>query len=125
MFISNVPLKENKRFNRYINNLDKVFSGLKAIDKNGDKLKYLFVQYNADEAFAHNIVYHNPSHYEFKCIFMREYGDCKCYNVLIEIGLLNRIRKVKKKSLQIIVDQSTGNLIAEEKALGQFVLESL
>lgn len=125
MIFPDVPLKESRRFSRYINNIEKVFDGWRLVDKFGDKLKFMFVQNNVDEAFAHNIVYHNPSHYEFKCVFMQEFGECKCYNVFIGIELLNRIRKVKKKSLQFVTDESTGNFIIEEKPLGEFVLETL
>ena len=111
--------RETKQFARYIRNLEKVLAD-KQVFVEDERYKFLFVLLNETEAYKRNALYHNPSHYEFKSCFLRYTGECEYFNVYVEIELLTRIRKCKKKSLQLHAKDK--DVILEEIPCGEVVL---
>ena len=112
-------LEKAKQFARYIRNLETVLEG-KPVFVDGERYKFLFFGFTETELYKRNALYHNPSHYEFKSCFLRYTGECEYFNVYVEIELLTRIRKCKKKSLQLHAKDK--DVILEELPCGEVVL---
>lgn len=112
-------LEKAKQFERYIRNLETVLEG-KPVFVDGERYKFLFFGLTETELYKRNALYNNPSHYEFKSCFLRYTGECEYFNVYVEIELLTRIRKCKKKSLQLHAKDK--DVILEEIPCGEVVL---
>lgn len=114
--------KEVKQFARYIRNLERVLADKQVFVDDG-RYMFLFVQPNETDTYKQNALYYKPSHYEFKSCFMRHTGEVEYFNVYVEIELLKRIRKCKKKSLQLCAKDKA--FMLEEIPCGEVVLGEL